>query len=402
MNYDLIVIGAGPAGAVAAETAARRGFKVALIEKQALPRHKTCGGGMPMVMGECIQDFPRDGIVEANVEFMRHTFHFQDALLAPINPPGVRRPLSLWMVQRSVFDNALTQRAARAGAEVRDGLAVRSIEADGEGVTVKAEADGREVFSARSRWVIGADGANGVSAKAAGLRRSRALAIGIEVEHPHRWGDGHPDLRPNVLHLEYGAIPRGYAWVFPKGDHLNVGAGMFRPRDLSGRGDPNVREELQRAIRSYLDTLGVRYDPQNMRYNAHPLPVWNGKETLQSADNRILLCGDAAGLINPLFGDGILHAARSGMIAGETVASGDTAGYTRAVHAFFAENFDSALKLSKFFYRFPAVCYRYGVKREMATHTATRLLCGEALFTDFAARAMRKLRAAMLGDSRSC
>jgi Dehydrogenases (flavoproteins) len=162
-----------------------------------------------------------------------------------------------------------------------------------------------------------------------------------------------------------------------------------------------VREVLQLAIRRYLDLLGVLYDPQALRYNAHPLPVWTGKEPLQSADNRILLCGDAAGLINPLFGDGILHAARSGIIAGETVASGDTAAYTRAVHAHFAENFDSALKLSSFFYRFPAICYRYGVKREMATHIAARLLCGEALFTDVAARAMRKLRAAMLGASRS-
>src|SRR4051812_37292135 len=110
MQYDVIVIGAGPAGATAAEAAARRGLKVALLEKQTLPRHKTCGGGMPMVVGDMLADLCPDGVVEAKVEYMRHTFHFDDAHLAPINPTGAARPLALWMVQRAIFDNALAQR----------------------------------------------------------------------------------------------------------------------------------------------------------------------------------------------------------------------------------------------------------------------------------------------------
>lgn len=397
MKYDLIVIGAGPAGSTAAEAAARRGLKVALLEKQTLPRHKTCGGGMPMVVGDILHDLCPEAVVEASVQHMRHTFCFSEPHLAPINPPGVSRPLTLWMVQRSIFDNALAQRAADAGVELKDGLAVRSVETDEAGVTVRAETGSGAEFSAHARWVIGADGANGVSAKAAGVRKDRMLAIAIEVEHPHRWGDGHEHLRPDVIHLEYGAVPRGYAWVFPKGDHLNVGAGVFRPNRNTGRGDRNVRDELRQAIWKYLQMLGVPFDRDAMHYHAHPLPVWNGREPLQSKDDRILLCGDAAGLINPLFGDGILHAILSGQIAAETVASGETTGYTSAIHSHFAANFDAALKLSKFFYQFPRVCYRHGVKREMATHTATRLLYGDALFTDLAGRAIQKLRAAMVG-----
>jgi geranylgeranyl reductase family protein len=401
VDYDVIVIGAGPAGATAAEAAARMGMKVALLEKQTLPRHKTCGGGMPMVVGEMLAGLPTEGVVEARVEQMRHTFNFEEPHLAPINPPGAARPLSLWMVQRSVFDSALAQRAARAGADLRDGISVRSIESGSAGVTVRAESGGATAFSATARVVIGADGANGVSARAAGLRPDRTLAIAIEVEHPHTWGAGHEELRPDVIHLEYGAAQRGYGWVFPKGDHLNVGAGVFRPHRTDGRGDSGVRARLQQVIWDYLTMLRVPFDRDRMRYHAHPLPLWNGREPLQSIDGRIILCGDAAGLINPIFGDGILHAIKSGQIAAETVLRGDTDGYTAAVHGHFAANFDAALKLSKFFYQFPGVCYKYGVKRDMATHTAARLLCGDALFTDVAGRAMRKIRAAMLGAARA-
>lgn len=235
-------------------------------------------------------------------------------------------------------------------------------------------------------------------ARSVGLRRQRALAIAIEAEVPHRWGEGHPDLQPEVCHLEYGAVRRGYAWVFPKGDHLNVGAGVFRPRNAEGRGDNTVREELHRAMHAYLEMLGIPKSPGELTYHAHPLPIWNGMDTIQTRDNRVLLVGDAAGLINPFFGDGILHALKSGQIAANCILEGNTAGYTRAISAEFRQNFDAALKLAKFFYQWPAFCYRHGVHRPNATRTAARLLCGEVLFNDMTARVLRRLREAMKTD----
>ena len=127
LNYDLIVCGAGPSGAMAAATAAQAGLKVALLEKQILPRHKTCGGGTPMVMQSLLYDLAPEAFVESTVVSLRQTWQFGDPYLAAINPPGTDRPLSIWMMQRSVFDNALAQRAVRLGATLRDGLAVRSI-----------------------------------------------------------------------------------------------------------------------------------------------------------------------------------------------------------------------------------------------------------------------------------
>jgi geranylgeranyl reductase family protein len=401
VHYDVIVVGAGPSGSTAAEAAARAGLKVALIEKQRLPRHKTCGGGMPMVMHDYLRDLAPEAFVEADVRYMRHTYEFADPHLAPINPAGTDRELSLWMVQRAIFDNALAQRAARAGADLKDGLAVRSVEVSADGVALRAEGANGVTFEATADHIIGADGANGLTAKAAGLRRERVLAIALEVEQPHRWGSGHPDLRPEVAHLEYGAVNRGYAWVFPKGDHLNVGAGVFRPRKTGGRGDNTVRSELQQTICRYMDMLQVPYDRERLHFYAHPLPMWNGREPLHSKDGRILLVGDAAGLINPIFGDGILHAVKSGGIAAQTITDGKTQEYTRRIHEEFAANFDAALKLSKFFYQWSGLCYKHGVKREGATRVATRLLCGDALFTDVAGRAMRVLKGVMVGGKKA-
>lgn len=403
-HYDVIVVGAGPAGNAAAFDLARTGARVALLEKQRLPRHKTCGGGMPMVVSQVlaleeIRDLAPDAFVEADTRFMRHTWNFEDAYLAPMNPEGEDgRPLSLWMVRRSIFDNALAQRAARAGAELRDSLPVRSITLE-KGGPAHVRAEGRDgAWEATADTVIGADGANGIVARAVDLRRNRVLAIAIEAEVPHTWGDGHPNLRPDVCHLEYGAVRRGYAWVFPKGDHLNVGAGVFRPRRADGRGDNTVRDELHRAILDYLRTLGVPRRHEELEYHAHPLPLWNGLDTLQTRDNRVLLAGDAAGLINPFFGDGILHALTSGQIAARCILEGNTAGYTDCIAAEFRANFDAALRLAKFFYQWPGFCYKHGVKRPNATRTATRLLCGDALFKDISGRVMRRIREAMRSE----
>ncbi len=390
-QYDVIVCGAGPAGAMAAATAAQAGLKVALIEKHDLPRHKPCGGGMPMVMQQHLWDIAPAAFIESDVAYMRHTWNFdQDVYLGVINPEGVSHPLSLWMVQRSLFDQALAQRAARAGAELRDGLAVRSLDIAADGVMVQAQSvKTGATWQAKARYVIGADGANGSVVKATKLRQNRAIAIGLEVELPHQWGTGHESLRPEIVHLEYGAIKHGYGWIFPKADHLNIGAGLFPVKQQDMRQDRSARSMLQTAIFTYMDKLGLSDDRDKIQFYGHPLPVWGGKEALH--EGRILLVGDAAGLINPLFGDGILHAVKSGKIAAEAIAEDAASSYTQRIHTDIGTDFDAALKLSKFFYNWTNICFKYGVKYEKGTRYATELLAGELPLAAVQNRAIKRL-----------
>ena len=400
-DYDAIVIGAGPGGSTAAAECARAGLRTLLLEKDHLPRRKTCGGGMAMVVGNLLPGFEPNGVIEQDVLHMRHTWRYDTPILGAVNADGEKPRRSLWMVQRSVFDNALAQRAASTGADLIDGIAVRAVEADDAGVSVRASRDGTpDETTWRARHVIGADGVKGVTARCAGLRRRRTLAIGMEVELPHRWGDGHEDLRPDVLHLEYGAVHYGYAWVFPKGNHLNIGAGIFRPHSEDGRGRRGAGDELRKAICDYARYLGLRADMDALPHHAHPIPPWNGREPLHTHGGRVLLVGDAAGLVNPLFGDGILSAIRSGLIAAKVVEEGDAARYTQRLHAEIARDLDAALRLSRVFYQFAGIAYRYGIMRPGVTAKTAQLIAGEAMFTDVTGRAMRRFRRAIarLGD----
>jgi geranylgeranyl reductase family protein len=374
-QYDVVVCGAGPAGACAAYETASQGLRTLVVERKTLPRYKTCGGGVPMTIERELRDLAPEAFVEATVTHLRHTWNFGDAHLAEINPSPEEPPLSLWMVQRSIFDHALTQRAQRAGAEVRDGVTVRAIEPEGDARVRVALANGDVVTAS---VLIGADGANGVVARLAGLRRERLLAIALEAEIPHEWGTGYESLQPEIAHLEY-AVRQGYAWIFPKAGHLSVGAGMFGQRTAEGRGDTR-KEDLTRWITGYLKAAGVPRPAEEIEFHGHPLPIWNGAEPVHAWGGRILLAGDAAGLVNPLFGDGISYACRSGAMAGVVTAERRGNEWSAIVRQEFAPSHDAALTLARFFYQFPKVCYQMGVKHPRGTRIAARLISGDLSF----------------------
>ncbi len=374
-EYDVIICGAGPAGACAGYEAAKVGLRTLIIERRTLPRYKTCGGGVPLTIGNDLPNLVPEAFVEATVTHLRHTWDFADAHLAEINPDPNEPPMSLWMVQRSVFDNALTERAAQAGCDVRDGLTVKSVEVDGDTRVRVSTTDGDSYTASH---VIGADGANGVVARMADLRKTRLLAIALEAEIPHEWGTGHETLRPEVAHLEY-AVKQGYGWVFPKAGHLSVGAGMFGRRSAEGRGEAS-KEELACWILGYLEALGVPRKREEIEFHGYPLPIWGGAEPVEAWNGRVLLVGDAAGLVNPLFGDGISYACRSGALAGKTLARDGAANWSKILQAEFGASHDASLAIAKFFYQFPGVCYKMGVKSPRGTRTAARLIGGDLSF----------------------
>lgn len=403
-RYDLVVVGAGPAGAMAAATAARAGLRVALLEKLPLPRHKPCGGGMPVPVRQELLPLAPEAVVDTRVRAMRHSWCFAEALEAPVDPPGTPEAASrgLWMVQRPRFDQALVQQAVAAGAELWQGHAFQGLERTGEGLRLQlrrragAAGPGAEL-QLETAQLIGADGAAGLVARSVGLRPRPRIALALELEVPHRWDPADPLLRPDLLHLDYGVLRRGYAWVFPKADHLNIGAGLFHARHRDVRRDPTARRRIRAAIDGYAAALGVAPERlTGLRGHAHPLPFWDGPEPLHTADGRVLLVGDAAGLINPLFGDGLFHAIRSGRLAGEAVAAAEPCRYTERVHDLLADDFEAARRLARLFYGLPGLVYRHGIRRPSATATAVRLLGGELPFRGLGRRALRRLASGWL------
>ncbi|HET6826891.1 MAG TPA: FAD-dependent monooxygenase, partial [Amnibacterium sp.] len=202
----------------------------------------------------------------------------------------------LAMVDRERFDQALVDAATAAGAEFRDHVRVRAVEQHADSVAVRTD-EGELVASV----VIGADGASGVSGRHVGVRIARA-DLGLEVE----LADVGEDWARRA-HLDWGKDPGTYGWVFPKDGHLTVGV-----IERKGRGD---------ATRAYLDRFvaGLGLAGREVLRSSGHLTRWRGPGS-PVRRGRVLVVGDAAGLLEPWSREGISFALRSGALAGEAAS----------------------------------------------------------------------------------
>jgi geranylgeranyl reductase family protein len=295
-SRDVVVIGAGPAGASAAHAAATAGRSVLLVERASLPRYKTCGGG---IIGTSQQALPAGFDPPVRERVRAVTFSLDGRCARTRRSPEVL----FGLVSRREFDQRLVEAAVRAGAEVWENTAVTDIEQQeraGGPVTVVL-AGGRAV---RARCVVGADGSAGRTATQVGVRTSQ-VDLGLEREIPvpaelaEHWAG-------RAL-VDWGPLPGSYGWVFPKGSTLSVGVIAAR-----GRG-----AETKRYLAAFLDRLGLaRYEPS---ISTGHLTRCRAPDSPLSA-GRLLACGDAAGLLDPCTREGISFALRSGRLAGEYAA----------------------------------------------------------------------------------
>lgn len=395
--YDVIVVGAGPGGATCAWKAAEQGLKVLLLDRApSLPRYKPCGGGIPSSLASHITNIGNPAeFIDLSVTHLRHSWKGKDPVLAAMETAS-GEPSEVWMVQRPRFDRYLVSRAEQAGAVLKVGAKVSDISILGETVTVTTAAG--ETWTARH--VVGGDGAKGIVGARAGLRLGKRWGMAREIEIPFEGGaeEGrcHPLLEPNAAYLDYGTVPNGYAWIFPKRGFLSVGAGMLLPRKPSLDAEKNVGKILRRAIDTLLESVGLTYpegEADSPKLWAHPIPFWTGIEPLATPDGRVLLVGDAAGLVQPLFGEGIQYAVRSGAAAAAQIAAGTVAtGYTDAIRLLFADEFDAALRVGRVFHRAPYLSYRLGVKNPAGTRLVGRLMSGDASLAHLEQRIYEKLK----------
>jgi geranylgeranyl reductase family protein len=292
-DWDVAVIGAGPAGLAAASACAATGARTVVLERAEHPRYKTCGGGLigaslAAVEGQiCV---PVRDQIDAATFTLRGEREFTRQHDKPL----------LTMVMRDEFDEALLRRAAQHGAVVQQRSPVRAIDQSADAASARL-ADGSVV---NAKVVIGADGSSGVSARHVGARFAQVdlgLELEIAVPEPVRrqWAG-------RVL-LDWGEIPASYGWVFPKGDRLTVGVIAAR-----GNGDAT-----RRYLREFVDRLKLG-SFEVLRDSGHLTRCRADDSSLRAG--RVLLTGDAAGLLDPWTREGISFALRSGALAGEFAA----------------------------------------------------------------------------------
>jgi geranylgeranyl reductase family protein len=293
-QWDIAVIGAGPGGLAAAHAAASAGARTIVLERAEHPRYKTCGGGL---LGTSLA-----------VAAPRITVPARDTITAITYTVNGRRAFTrrssgkpvLTMVRRDDFDFAWYKAAVAAGAQVRQNAQVRALDQDAETATVTLS-DGEAITA---RVVIGAEGSAAISSRHVGVTFDQQ-DLGLEVELSATDAD-RAAYRGRVL-LDWGPVPGSYGWVFPKDDQLTVGVIMAK-----GRG-----AETKRYLADLLARLGLTDRPV-LRDSGHLTRCRHEDAPLRRG--RVLVVGDAAGLLEPWTREGISYALRSGTWAGEVAA----------------------------------------------------------------------------------
>jgi geranylgeranyl reductase family protein len=359
--YDVAVVGAGPAGCSAAWAAASAGCQVLLLEKAAMPRYKTCGGGIVGASAKALPPgvaLPLKDEVDA-VEFT------MNGRLRRVRRTGA--PL-FGLLDRAEFDAALAKAAVGAGATLREGCTVQRVEEDGTGVRLSLA--GGDVV--RARAAVGADGSASRLGGYVGVRLSEVdLGLEAEIRVPSEvaafW-------RGRVL-LDWGPLPGSYAWVFPKGDSLTVGV-------ISARGDG---EATRRYLRDFVARLDLARFPPTLS-SGHLTRC--RREGSPLSRGRVLVAGDAAGLLEPWTREGISYALRSGRLAGEAAArlaagaSGATGEYEAAVEATLGREMRVGRRLRRAFQRRPIAFHGAVTLVPQAWRAFTDVVQGHNTFAD--------------------
>jgi len=367
-EWDVAIVGAGPAGLAAASVAAARGARTIVLERAEHPRYKTCGGGLIGASRAAARGLiavpARDQIRSATVtlrggqEFTR----------------SEREPL-LAMVMRDEFDAALLKRAADDGAVIRQRAQARAIGQADAHATVRL-ADGSEVTA---KVVIGADGSSGITARHVGAEFAQVdLGLEVEIAVPEpvqrQWAG-------RVL-LDWGAIPASYGWVFPKGDRLTVGV-------IAARGQGDATKAYLREFTSRLGLSGypaVQDSGHLTRCRTDDSPLRKG---------RVILAGDAAGLLDPWTREGISFALRSGALAGEYAAKGDLGGYLAAINATLVPDMRAGRTLLSAFTRHTGTFHR-GLSNPKGWRAFVKMCRSEITLSELVSRPSARVSLALL------
>ena len=310
---DVLVVGGGPGGLIAArELMARdRGLSVMLLERdRAIGAPVRCGEGVGS--GGLSEFIDATHAAWVSRRITRVIFWAPDGTEVRVAEGDVG-----YVLDRARFEPALAAEAGRAGAEILIGTEATGLKRDGDGWLVAVREAARE-YVVRTRLVIAADGVDGMVARWAGLD-TRVPSRDMESCAQYLMTNVNVDQDAIYLHFGDNVAPGGYAWVFPKGgDSANIGLGVVALR----AGGRNARQWLDDYARSYFPT-GVRVGYTVGGVIVHPT-------IRRTVTDGLITVGDAAHMINPLSGGGIVNAMKAGRLAAEVGAAALKAGDTSA------------------------------------------------------------------------
>lgn len=307
IETDVLVIGAGPAGSTAAKHAALGGADVILMDKKSeIGAPKRCAEGISKKGLAAVGVEPNERWITKEIDGVR--------LVSPngtdvwLTDKEIELPEVGYIVERKVFDKYMAMDAARAGATIKIKTLATGLRKDGDAYIVSTECMGKEE-EIKAKIVIAADGPEGHVARWAGLKpttKAKDMESGIQYEMV-----GLEFERDAVLEFFFGSCaPGGYAWIFPKGDDIaNVGLAV-------------LADKAEKPAIEYLDDF-VANCPATK--NAQPVEINVGGDPVggmpkKLCDDNLLICGDAAGQVNPLTGGGIASGMLGGMHAGKMAA----------------------------------------------------------------------------------
>ena len=354
--WDAIVVGSGPAGAIAAFELARNGRRTIVIEKERLPRYKTCGGGLVRRSIDSLP-FSITGAVERQICRIEVTNNFEHRIVIEKTEPLVL------MSMRSELDHFLMQQAIQEGVEILEQVRVTDVSESESGVECRTSAG-----TFQSSFLIGADGANSIVAKSLGYK-APVCGVALEVEVSIR---NSAAVNMNQIDFDFNVLPHGYGWVFPKASHLSCGVFTMH------RSVPEIRQYYD----AYITRKQFAKDISDAKLSGHLIPLRPVSSRLHT--KRCLLAGDAGGLADPLTGEGISFALRSGRLAAQAVLQNRLQKYSEDVRKSLAAEVRLAYFLAKILYGSPKFVYKAAVNRSAFGDSVLDLFAGRTTYRELA------------------
>ena len=375
--FDVAIIGSGPAGASAAFELAKNGISTVIIEKETLPRYKTCGGGFAY-RGRRKMPFDVSTVVEK--EFFRVDAFFEKI---GVHVVSERKEPIISMVMRDDFDNFLVEKAKEHGITLLENHKLKNITFEDNITLHTTQGD------VKTKFVIAADGALSTTAKLTGWEETRLLIPALEYEvevHPEDF-----ERLSKSVRLDFDAIPMGYGWCFPKKNHLSIGLASFR----------RVKVDFKKLYRDYMENILGITEVINEEMHGFQIPVT--PRTDGCVRKGVFLVGDAAGFADPLTAEGISNAIFSGIMAAEAIVESELdqqiaeENYNTKLNETLIPELKTGVRLSKLFYENEKIrnflIKKYG---DRICEVMTQILMGERTYpADISKQIKKKLRKAI-------